>query len=69
MKQELFDLGNGYAVNFNPGGRFHGWLFQRHPVDGNHWVSIKMLENITEEVTSAARLAGIDAAREPERIG
>jgi hypothetical protein len=39
---EIFDLGNGFAVNFNPRGRFHGWLFRRHP-DGQ-WVSVKKLE-------------------------
>ena len=42
LQQTLFDLGNGTAVNFNPRGRFHGWLFRQHP-DGQ-WVSVKKLE-------------------------
>lgn len=29
--QQLFDLGNGRVVQFNPAGRFHGWVFRRHP--------------------------------------
>ena len=41
MAQELFDLGDGIAVACNPGGRFHGWLFKKHP-DGQY-VSIGKL--------------------------
>ena len=41
-QQTLFDLGNGTAVNFSPRGRFHGWLFRRHP-DGQ-WISVHKLE-------------------------
>ncbi len=40
-KQELFDLGSGLAVRFNPEGRFHGWLFRRHP--GGGYVSVQKL--------------------------
>lgn len=39
---EMFLLPDGTAVNFNPGGRFHGWLFRRY-ADG-YWVSAKKLE-------------------------
>lgn len=31
MAQEFFMLRDGTAVCCNPGGRFHGWLFVRHP--------------------------------------
>lgn len=44
--QELFDIGDGMAVMCNPGGRFHGWLFRRHP-DGQY-VSVRQLETITD---------------------
>ncbi len=44
MAQELFDLGNNEAVNFNPGGRFHGWLFRKHP-DGA-WISVRKLDTV-----------------------
>ena len=47
QKQQLFDLGNGLAVNCNPAGRFHGWLFQKHP-DG-HYVSVRQLKVIENE--------------------
>jgi hypothetical protein len=39
---EFFELPNGKAVCFNPGGRWHGWLFYRHP-DGQ-LVSERKLE-------------------------
>lgn len=42
--QELFDLGDGFAIAFNPQGRFHGWLFKKHP-DGQ-WVSVRKLNKI-----------------------
>ncbi|HWV44156.1 hypothetical protein [Pseudorhodoplanes sp.] len=42
MPQELFELPDGTAVCCNPGGRFHGWLFRRHP-DGQ-MVSARKLE-------------------------
>lgn len=42
--QQLFDLGDGRVVNFNPAGRFHGWIFRRHP-DG-HFVSERKLEPV-----------------------
>lgn len=45
MAAELFDIGDGLAVNVNPGGRFHGWLFRRHP-DGQY-VSVRKLNTIT----------------------
>jgi hypothetical protein len=44
-KQELFDVGNGLAVSFNPRGRFHGWLFRQHP-DGQY-VSVRKLNKVT----------------------
>jgi hypothetical protein len=31
MAQEFFELPDGKVVCCNPGGRFHGWLFYRHP--------------------------------------
>jgi hypothetical protein len=42
MAQELFELPDGTAVCCNPGGRWHGWLFVRHP-DGQ-FVSARKLE-------------------------
>lgn len=42
--QQLFDLGNDTAVSFNPDGRFHGWLFRKHP-DGQY-VSVRKLEPV-----------------------
>lgn len=39
---QLFELGDGRVVNFNPAGRFHGWIFRRHP-DGQY-VSERKLE-------------------------
>ena len=46
MAQELFDLGHGLAVGFNPGGRHHGWLLRKHP-DGQY-VTIRKLELIAD---------------------
>lgn len=40
--QQHFDLGDGRVVCFNPAGRFHGWVFRRHP-DG-YLVSDQKLE-------------------------
>lgn len=42
--QELFRIDDNMAVNSNPGGRFHGWLFRKHP-DGQ-WVSVRKLDAI-----------------------
>jgi hypothetical protein len=39
---EMFVISDGEGVCCNPGGRFHGWLFRRHP-DGQ-WVSVRKLE-------------------------
>lgn len=44
MSQELFQIDEQTAINCNPGGRFHGWLFRRHP-DGQ-WISVRKLEPI-----------------------
>ena len=41
-ESELFELPDGTAICCNPGGRFHGWLFARHP-DGQY-VSVRKLE-------------------------
>lgn len=41
---ELFLMSPGFAVCSNPGGRFHGWLFQQH-ADG-HWVSVMKLDPV-----------------------
>ena len=46
MAQELFDLGNGLAVACNPGGRFHGWVFEKHPL--GQWVSIRKLDLVND---------------------
>ncbi len=54
MAQEMFDLGDGRAVNFNPDGRFHGWLFVRHP-DGQY-VSIRKLDIIKNPADPLAAL-------------
>jgi len=43
-KQELFDVGGGLAVGFNPNGRFHGWFFRQHP-DGQY-VSVRKLNKL-----------------------
>jgi hypothetical protein len=40
-QQQMFEVSDGVFVHFNPSGRFHGWLFQRHP-DG-HFVSVRKL--------------------------
>lgn len=42
MAQELFQIDDQTAVQCNPSGRFHGWLFRKHP-DGQ-WVSFRKLE-------------------------
>jgi hypothetical protein len=49
MAQQMFVLGeyflgDSYAVHFNPGGRFHGWLFRRG-ADGQ-WVSVARLTEV-----------------------
>lgn len=41
---ELFDIGGGKAVCSNPGGRFHGWMFFKHP-DGQY-VSERKLSTV-----------------------
>lgn len=51
---EMFDIGGGMAVNCNPTGRFHGWLFQRHP-DGQY-VSVRKLDSIENPSGSLASL-------------
>jgi hypothetical protein len=33
MNETFFDLPNGKVICFNPGGRWHGWIFHRH-IDG-----------------------------------
>lgn len=43
-QQQLFDLGDGRVVQFNPAGRFHGWVFRRH-ADGQ-LVSDQQLEPV-----------------------
>ena len=40
----FFELPDGKMVCFNPGGRFHGWLFRRHP-DGQ-FVSVQKLNEV-----------------------
>lgn len=48
-KAEMFKLPayiTNAAVHFNPGGRFHGWLFRQHP-DG-YWVSVAKLAPVPE---------------------
>ena len=49
LQQRMFYLGDNLAVNFNPRGRLHGWLFRRHP-DGQ-WVSIRKLGAADEKET------------------
>lgn len=44
MAQELFQIDDSTAINCNPQGRFHGWLFRKHP-DGQ-WVSVRKLEPV-----------------------
>lgn len=41
---QWFALGDGRMVQFNPAGRFHGWIFRPHP-DGQ-WVSERKLDPI-----------------------
>lgn len=43
MIQETFKISENEGVCFNPGGRFHDWLFRRHP-DGQ-WVPVRKLES------------------------
>ena len=54
--QELFDIGDGLAVNSNPGGKFHGWLFRKHP-DGQY-VSVRKLDVIPNPAGPLAALLG-----------
>ncbi len=54
MAQELFELPDGTAVCCNPGGRFHGWLFRKHP-DGQY-VSVKKLEPVADPYGPMAAL-------------
>ena len=63
MAQEMFQLpahiegcpGTPLAVSFNPGGRFHGWLFGQHPDGG--WVSMVKLEAFTpNDITFSAAI-------------
>jgi hypothetical protein len=42
VKTEFFDLKNGGYFCCEPGGRWHGWLFRKHP-DGQ-FVSIMKTE-------------------------
>jgi hypothetical protein len=44
IKLQMFELGNGLAVQFNPRGKLHGWLFRRHP-DGQ-LVAIRKLGKV-----------------------
>lgn len=46
MSAQLFKVTDELAVNFNPSGRFHGWLFRQHR-DG-HWISVRKLEPVEE---------------------
>ena len=52
IQQQLFYLGDNLAVQFNPKGRFHGWLFRRHP-DGQ-WVNLRKATDADIEVMSEA---------------
>ena len=58
---QYFDLGNGEAVCSNPGGRFHGWLFRRHP-DGQ-LVSIGELREIANPIPASAVTTSVDRGR------
>ena len=58
MAQELFDLGDGMAVCSNPGGRFHGWLFRKHP-DGE-FVSVRKLVDVSPFSTGLDRKQQLD---------
>lgn len=66
MAQELFDLGDGTAVACNPGGRFHGWLFKKHP-DGQY-VSIQKLDIVRDPFRHLAVLRG-EPRKDPEYNG
>lgn len=39
----FFELPDGKIICFNPGGRWHGWLFHRHP-DGQFVSEQKLVE-------------------------
>ncbi len=46
----FFELPDGKLVCFNSGGRFHGWLFRRHP-DGQ-FVSVQKLAEVQPPLDS-----------------
>lgn len=52
---EFFKLPDGKFVCCNPGGRFHGWLFYRHP-DGQ-FVSEQKLERVEPQIDPAFKTA------------
>lgn len=54
MAQEMFDIGDDLAVCCNPAGKFHGWLFRRHP-DGQYF-SIRKLKVIANPAGSLSEL-------------
>lgn len=47
MAHKLYKIGDGFAVNFNPKGRFHGWLFAQN-ADGQ-WISMRKLEEVDQD--------------------
>jgi hypothetical protein len=53
----ITDIGGGLAVSSNPGGKFHGWLFRKHP-DGQY-VSVCRLEAIPHPAGPLAELLGL----------
>ncbi|MEJ0092775.1 MAG: hypothetical protein WDN46_10080 [Methylocella sp.] len=58
----LFKISPDLAVNCAPSGKFHGWLFRKHP-DGQ-WVSVQELEAVSD-----AEAFGPMAALLPPRVG
>ncbi len=55
---------NEYAIRFNPGGKFHGWMYVLHP-DGQ-WVSIHKLEDIDPFTTNPNRLLTLPVKSEDD---
>lgn len=51
--ETFFALPDGKFVCFNPGGRWHGWLFYRHP-DGQ-FVSERKLQEVEPQMAHSTR--------------
>ena len=58
MSQQLFRIDREHAVNCNPGGRLHGWLFKLH-ADGETWVSVRKLDDVAPQLGVTLAMNGV----------